>query len=108
LLQREVAEQLGVAPATVTNWERQRTIPEVRLVPKIIDFLGYAMYDPTERVGQRLRASRTALGLSQREVAKLLGVDPKAVWEWETGLREPSRRSKQRIIQFLRGSSGFR
>ena len=36
LLQREVAQQLGVAPGTATNWELSRTSPALRLLPRIL------------------------------------------------------------------------
>jgi transcriptional regulator with XRE-family HTH domain len=39
LLQREVAEQLGVDATTVYNWERHRTEPAVRLILQIMRFL---------------------------------------------------------------------
>jgi transcriptional regulator with XRE-family HTH domain len=71
-------------------------------MPRIAEFLGYVVYDPTEPLPKRLRVCRTALGLSQREIARLLAVDPKAIWEWETGVREPGRKSQRRISQFLK------
>ena len=44
LLQREIAEQIGVEESTITNWERQRTVPEIRYIPRIVEFLGYALH----------------------------------------------------------------
>lgn len=44
LLQRDVARQIGVNKDTIYNWETNRTGPEVRLIPRIIDFLGYAPF----------------------------------------------------------------
>ena len=41
LLQREVAEQLGVDKSTVTNWELNRTTPTLRFSPRIIGLLGF-------------------------------------------------------------------
>ena len=41
LLQREVSAQISVNPWTVANWEKGRTIPAKRFVPKILRFLGY-------------------------------------------------------------------
>jgi transcriptional regulator with XRE-family HTH domain len=41
LLQREVAEKIGVTKATIYHWERQRTQPEIRFIARIIEFLGY-------------------------------------------------------------------
>jgi DNA-binding XRE family transcriptional regulator len=41
LLQKQVAEQIGVHELTITNWEVSATVPEVRYIPAIIQFLGY-------------------------------------------------------------------
>jgi DNA-binding XRE family transcriptional regulator len=70
MLQREVASQIGVNKDTIYNWETNRTEPEVCLIPHIIDFLGYAPYDPNWTFGLRLKAIRSALGLSQEQFAK--------------------------------------
>lgn len=44
LLQREVAERLGVDEATVYNWEGNRTTPAQLQWPQIIAFLGYVPF----------------------------------------------------------------
>jgi DNA-binding XRE family transcriptional regulator len=41
LLQREVADIIGVDKTTVFNWETQGMEPSVRAIPGIIRFLGY-------------------------------------------------------------------
>lgn len=41
LLQKQVAEQIGVHPLTITNWERNATQPTVQYIPAINLFLGY-------------------------------------------------------------------
>ena len=41
LLQKQVADQIGVDELTVTNWERNATVPAIRHIPAIIRFLGY-------------------------------------------------------------------
>ena len=101
LLQRQVADQIGVDETTVTNWEGQRTAPALPCMPRIVEFLGYALYDPAAPLGRRLRACRESLGLTQREVAGLLGVDSSSVRDWETGRRKPIRNYRARIVAFL-------
>lgn len=44
----------------------------------------------------RLRATRRAAGLTQRQAAKLLGVKQKDISRWETGARTPPDDSKPR------------
>ena len=41
LLQKQVAEQLGVDETTIYKWENHRSAPVIRVLPKIIQFLGY-------------------------------------------------------------------
>ncbi len=41
MLQKDVAEQLGVDKTSVFNWEANTATPEIRYMPAIIDFLGY-------------------------------------------------------------------
>jgi transcriptional regulator with XRE-family HTH domain len=54
LLQMQVAEQIGVDEATVTNWERNATIPALRFIPAIIQFLGYDPSSPAISFSARL------------------------------------------------------
>ena len=41
LLQKQVADRIGVHELTITNWERNATVPAIRHIPAIIRFLGY-------------------------------------------------------------------
>jgi transcriptional regulator with XRE-family HTH domain len=93
LLQRDVAAQIGVNKDTIYNWETNRNEPEVRLIPHMINFLGYAPYDPNWSFGQRLRAVRSALGLSQEQLAKMAGLDEGTVSEWEREEHKPTKKT---------------
>ncbi len=46
LLQRQVAEQIGVDKTSITNWESNRTKPGLVYMPAIIRFLGYNPLPP--------------------------------------------------------------
>lgn len=90
LLQKDVARLIGVTVLTITNWERNATEPELRFMPTIIDFLG-AYHEPRpDSLPRRLVAARRAMGLSQREAARRMGVDPSTLARWERGERLPS------------------
>ena len=41
LLQRDVAEQLGVDKTSVHNWEANHTKPDLQYMPAIVRFLRY-------------------------------------------------------------------
>jgi DNA-binding XRE family transcriptional regulator len=41
IFQREAASQIGADPWTIANWEKGKTKPAVRFIPRILTFLGY-------------------------------------------------------------------
>jgi transcriptional regulator with XRE-family HTH domain len=89
LLQQHVAEQLGVNKASIYNWENNRSKPDLKFMPGIIQFLGYNPSPPSERWADRLVHGRTAMGLTQKQAAVRIGVDPCTLARWERGEREP-------------------
>jgi len=101
LLQREVAEQLGVDKTSVFNWEGNRSSPEIRYMPAIISFLGYDPLPEANTLGQQLVRQRTSLGLSQKESAGRIGVDASTLAKWERGEREPAGVFLGRVKRFL-------
>ena len=52
-------------------------------------------------LGEHLRRARMARGLTQRQAAGLLGVNPWTVLNWERGHTEPPAGFMPRILQFL-------
>jgi transcriptional regulator with XRE-family HTH domain len=104
LLQRQVAEQIGVNGATITNWERNASTPIIRYIPAIINFLGYDPVPPPTSLPARLVAVRRKLGLTQREMAERLGVDPCSLRDWESGHHLPTAKSLNLIAQVLEES----
>jgi len=89
LLQRQVAQQIGVDKTSIANWEGNRSKPGLAFMPAIIRFLGYNPLPPAIRWADRLVQCRTVLGLSQRESADRIGVDQSTLARWERGEREP-------------------
>ena len=77
LLQQDVASQIGVTESTLLNWEHNRSTPTLRYLPRVIAFLKYDPMDisPTT-LGDRLFKYRQYKGLSQKELAKQIGIDP--------------------------------
>jgi len=101
MLQRDMAKQLGVDKTTVFNWEANASSPEIRYMPAIIRFLGYNPLPEANGWGERLVRHRTSLGLSQKEAALKLGVDPGTLARWERGEREPAGVLRTRVERFL-------
>jgi len=88
ITQEETAHRLGVNTWTVLNWETGATKPVIQFIPALVAFLGY---DPEpvdqETLAGRLIAKRRLLGLSQREAARFLAIDPVTWAGWELGAR---------------------
>lgn len=101
LLQREVAEGLGVTESTVTNWELNRTEPELRFIPAIVRCLGYLPFSHDNSIGKQLTLARTVRGPSRETAARLLAVDPGTLGRWESGQRRPQGAYLARIETFL-------
>ncbi len=86
LYQKDVATQIGVDPITVLNWEKSTTRPTIRHILKAIQFLGY---DPEPQskgtIAEMLKAKRRDRGISQKDAAQSIGVDPCTWSRWENG-----------------------
>ena len=84
LTQREVAEHLGVTRSTIWNWESNYSAPQLRFIPKVIAYLGYDPHDTQSgSLGEQILALLRSQGVSQKELAHRLGVDPGTLGKWE-------------------------
>ena len=106
MLQRDVAEQIGVNTTSVFKWEANTAAPEVRFMPAIIRFLDYNPLPETKTMAERLVRHRTTRGLSQKEAALELGVDPSTLARWEQGKREPTGGVLGRVELFVVDDAG--
>ena len=100
LLQQDVATLLGVDETSVWQWERNRTDPQVHFIPAICGFLGYAPWEPPEGFAAWLRQARRGSGLSRRNLAARIGVDPTTVDRWERGQGSPTAESRRRVLRW--------
>jgi len=103
LLQKDVAGILGVDTTTVNNWERKRCGPRLYLIPEIVKFL---KYNPFPTVGnpsitEAIKPYRQTHGLSQKKLAKFLGIDPTTLARWENGRSKPSQRSGGGLAELM-------
>ncbi|MBM4046643.1 MAG: helix-turn-helix transcriptional regulator [Planctomycetes bacterium] len=102
LTQKDVAERLGANETSVWNRERNRSSPALCFIPRIIEFLGYAPDDTKpETLGQKIVAWRRLRGLTQKELARRLGVDPSTIASWERGENRPIHRLANLLGQML-------
>ena len=102
----ELARLIGVNMNTVYKWERNLFTPPIWYMERIFKFLGY---DPgwmvTRLCGKEIVAYRGHHGLSLKDLARILGVDPGALRRWERNECRPPRRIFERISSLLK--SGF-
>jgi DNA-binding transcriptional regulator YiaG len=101
MLQKDVAAQLGVDKTCVFNWEANTSNPEIRYMPAIIAFLGYNPLPAASTLAEQLIRQRMSLGLSQKGVAKQMGVDQGTLARWERREREPAGAFLARVTRFL-------
>lgn len=118
LLQREVAQKLGVSMRTLSLWECDKVYPMWEYQPRIAAYLGHNPFtDPemgrphdnksiivvnltTEAAmtfGDNLREVRLKHRLSRVVFAKQLGVNTRTLRNWEMGIHAPLRSKKTKI-----------
>lgn len=91
LLQKDVAEIIDVSEDCITNWENNRSEPQIRHYPKIIEFLGYNPFPIEEStLGGKIKKYRIENGLSHKNLGMLVGVDSSTICSWENNLTMPS------------------
>jgi DNA-binding transcriptional regulator YiaG len=101
LLQKEVAEQLGVDTASICNWESNETQPMVHCLPGIIGFLGHNPLPEADDLISKFRRVRSTLGLTQEQLAQKLGIDESTIAGWERGDNQPVGAYRQLVEDFI-------
>jgi len=104
LLQQDVADRLDVTESTLLNWEHNRSTPTLRYLPQVIAFLEYDPFDisPTT-LGERIIKYRQYKGLSQKELAKQIGIDPATLSRLERDQGKIFNSTLAKIKLFLQG-----
>ena len=103
MLQRELAEIIGVTEDSITNWETNRSQPHYRYYPTITNFLGYCLIalHPMGGWRQTLLNDRLQRGLRRTKYAKMIGIDESTLTNAEQG-QGVSRRTETKISEFLK------
>ncbi len=74
ITQKLVGAQIGVTVDTIANCEGQRSYPALPHMPAIIRFIGYNPFSEADTLAGRLARYRTSRGISQKTLAKTLGL----------------------------------
>ena len=116
LTKGELAISLGANQANLRNWEKGIERPTTKMWLKVVDLLSSAglsideTYDfsllkayskKPATIGEKLRNRRLEKFLTQKEVAKLLGIDFQTINSWELNRHLPPVTSYPKIIEFL-------
>lgn len=91
---------IGVTESTVWNWEHG-TEPELRHIPKIIEFLGYTPFECPEDLIGKLKYFKLINGLSYERLGKLMGRDPEQLMDWISGRHKPCLKNIESVYSFL-------
>lgn len=62
---------IGVTESTVWNWEHW-TEPELRYMPKVIEFLGYVPFEYPEVPLEKLRYFKKVKGLTYERLGEMM------------------------------------
>jgi transcriptional regulator with XRE-family HTH domain len=81
----EAARRLGIKVGTLTQWELGFIHIAAKHLPAVTGFLGYDPAPEVASLGERIRAARRRVGISQKELARRFRMDPKTVKQWEAG-----------------------
>ena len=104
LTKRELSLRFNVDDVTIYLCERNRVKPSLAQIPKIIEFLERDPFErKTENLGERIREYRRIHGLTQKILAKQLGVDQTTLAGWERGKYRPMRNNIEKISKSLVG-----
>jgi transcriptional regulator with XRE-family HTH domain len=60
-----------------------------------------------DAIGKRIRDCRESKKISQSELAKLVGLSPAAIWNWESKGRVPRRKTLAKVADALKVSQEF-
>ena len=101
LRQKDVAKLLKTNSTSIHNWENNLSQPFLQALSEIINFIGFCPYDSSLPIFQKLIIWRSFNGISQKEMAELIGVDPSTLARWEQNKRIPSFKQQQRISAAL-------
>jgi transcriptional regulator with XRE-family HTH domain len=85
--------------STLVGWEIGRHEPTASYIPAILGFIGYDPLPEDLSFGDRLRTERHRLGLTQRQLARKLGIGNCTVSRLETG----GEIKDERVLAVVRG-----
>jgi DNA-binding transcriptional regulator YiaG len=112
LMQKELAELLDVSTQTVSGWETGSSKPRKENIARIITLRNMNKGEVDEALGRQgeeteaavpegddLKKFRDRLGLTQSELAELVGVSEGTVAHWETDRSRPGPQNRKELAE---------
>src|ERR1043166_9367221 len=85
LRQVDVAKEIGCDEMTVVNWEKGHSTPRINYLANVVKFLGFDPFPNGETLAQQLIKRRKVRGVTQKALARELGIDPSRLGRYERG-----------------------
>ena len=105
LKQEELAGMWGISTAGLAQWESGVSPPREKYYPKIIEFLGYVPFElEDDSLAAKSKYYRFANGLRQKDLAKLINVDPSTICRIETREMRFLNPAKSKIMKFFQNA----
>ena len=104
MTQKELADAIGAKQAQISAWERGAIPPSVDVLVRIasaLDIDVVKLMTPRNQSNNNIKELRTAKGLTQVELAKILGIAQSTYSAYESGANEFSEEMLQRIADAL-------
>jgi transcriptional regulator with XRE-family HTH domain len=102
LTKRQLSLKFHVDDTTIYLWERNKAQPSLAQIPKIIEFLSR---DPSKKethsLGDKIREYRRVHGLSQKKLARQLGIEQTTLAGWERGEHKLTKILFTRLASFI-------
>ena len=111
LTQKQLADLLNVTQQSIAYWESGKRFPRYKELLQLSEFFKvpvdafFKKQNESLINPQEIKIARTNKGLTQEELAKLVGVDRVTVARWETGVMKPSGESLLKLQKVLELSS---
>jgi transcriptional regulator with XRE-family HTH domain len=102
ITQKSVANIIGVSEDSITYWENERSSPQIRFYPKLIEFLGYNPFPfEKETLGGKIKKYRIENGLSIKRLAEAFGIEGRILVLWEENKIVPKITKYQKLRELM-------
>jgi len=101
-----IAAAAGISPQRFYQWLKEEGIKPNRKLGQGQQKPRYMPHTEARWTAQDIKALRSYMGLSQKDLARELGVRQQTISEWETGMYKP-RRAMSRYLSMVAERIGF-